>query len=77
MAHMWLDAEIGSPGSGTAHVALQPPSDEQLGAFFKCQIEEDTSPDYGEGFKLARQAVQEFGLRTTLDHIRMTGSFPL
>lgn len=50
--------------------------EKKLGEFFKHQIEEDTSPAYGEGFRIGNQAVLKYGLRRTLDHIRMTGSFP-
>ncbi|XVF61950.1 hypothetical protein PTKIN_Ptkin08bG0176300 [Pterospermum kingtungense] len=48
-----------------------------LGGFFKHQIESDTSSAYGEGFRQGNRAVNKYGLRRTLDHIRMTGSFPV
>lgn len=51
--------------------------EKKLGEFFKHQIESDTSPAYGEGFRLGNRAVLRYGLRTTLDHIRLTGSFPV
>ncbi|GLT79963.1 hypothetical protein SLA2020_514280 [Shorea laevis] len=51
--------------------------EKKLGEFFKHQIESDTSPAYGGGFRQGNEAVNKFGLRRTLDHIRMTGSFPL
>ncbi|KAG7990123.1 hypothetical protein I3843_02G009500 [Carya illinoinensis] len=50
--------------------------EKKLGEFFKHQIESDTSSAYGEGFRLGNQAVLKYGLKRTLDHIRMTGSFP-
>ncbi|KAF3438847.1 hypothetical protein FNV43_RR17122 [Rhamnella rubrinervis] len=50
--------------------------EKKLGEFFKHQIEEDTSSAYGEGFRIGNQAVLKYGLRRTLDHIRLTGSFP-
>ncbi|XP_041000311.1 protein DA1-related 1-like [Juglans microcarpa x Juglans regia] len=50
--------------------------EKKLGEFFKHQIESDTSSAYGHGFRLGNQAVLKYGLKRTLDHIRMTGSFP-
>ncbi|XVE82691.1 hypothetical protein DITRI_Ditri16bG0026300 [Diplodiscus trichospermus] len=50
--------------------------EKKLGGFFKHQIESDTSAAYGEGFRQGNQAVNKYGLKRTLDHIRMTGSFP-
>lgn len=41
------------------------------------QIAHDTSPAYGGGFRAANAAVNKYGLRATLDHIRLTGHFPL
>ncbi|XP_031385702.1 protein DA1-related 1-like [Punica granatum] len=81
MAHTWLEGKIDPCGLGNEHVAssscAQPSLEKQLGEFFKHRIEEDTSPVYGEGFRVGRRAVQNFGLNGTLNHIRMTGSFPL
>lgn len=48
----------------------------KLGEFFKHQIESDTSPAYGDGFRAGNQAVLKYDLKRTLDHIRITGSFP-
>ncbi|XWS29333.1 hypothetical protein CRYUN_Cryun24cG0020200 [Craigia yunnanensis] len=50
--------------------------EKKLGGFFKHQIEKDASTAYGEGFRQGNQAVNKFGLKRTLDHIRMTESFP-
>lgn len=51
--------------------------EKKLGEFFKHQIESDSSAAYGGGFRLGNQAVLKYGLRSTLDHISLTGSFPL
>lgn len=51
--------------------------EKKLGEFFKHQIESDTSPAYGDGFRVGHQAVLKYGLKRTLDHIRLTESFPL
>ncbi|XP_068333915.1 protein DA1-related 1-like [Pyrus communis] len=50
--------------------------EKKLGEFFKHQIESDSSTAYGEGFRIGNQAVLKFGLRRTLDHIRLIGNFP-
>ncbi|XP_019176353.1 PREDICTED: protein DA1-related 1-like [Ipomoea nil] len=50
--------------------------EKKLGEFFKHQIESDTSVAYGDGFREGNKAVLKYGLRSTLDHIRLTGSFP-
>ncbi|CAL9008113.1 unnamed protein product [Prunus brigantina] len=49
----------------------------KLGEFFMHQIANDSSPAYGGGFRSANAAVNKYGLRRTLDHIRLTGNFPL
>ncbi|GAU41037.1 hypothetical protein TSUD_133440 [Trifolium subterraneum] len=49
----------------------------KLGEFFMNQIANDSSPAYGGGFRSANAAVNKYGLRSTLDHIRLTGQFPL
>ncbi|KAM7263874.1 hypothetical protein ACFE04_001557 [Oxalis oulophora] len=92
LAHMWLDSEIySSSGSDIASSSSSTPSsssntsskkgqrsdfEKKLGEFFKHQIESDTSSAYGEGFRQGNQAVLKYGLRRTLDNIRMTGNFP-
>ncbi|KAI8525380.1 hypothetical protein RHMOL_Rhmol13G0225800 [Rhododendron molle] len=50
--------------------------EKKLGEFFKHQIESDTSAAYGEGFREGNQAVLKYGLKRTLDHIRLTERFP-
>ncbi|XP_061375167.1 protein DA1-related 1-like isoform X2 [Gastrolobium bilobum] len=50
--------------------------EKEVGNFFKHQIETDSSSTYGEGFRQGNKAVLKYGLGRTLDHIRMTGSFP-
>lgn len=50
--------------------------EKKLGEFFKHQIESDTSAAYGDGFREGNKAVLKYGLKSTLDHIRLTESFP-
>lgn len=67
------------PSSSTASSKKGKRSDfeKKFGEFFKHQIESDTSSAYGDGFRLGNQAVLKYGLKRTLDHILMTGSFPV
>ncbi|XP_042433179.1 protein DA1-related 1-like [Zingiber officinale] len=88
LGHMWLDSEIISGAStsiassssssptGSAKKGPQTVTERKLGDFFKHQIESDSSPAYGDGFRAANRAVDQHGLRRTLDHMRLTGAFP-
>jgi Protein DA1 len=51
--------------------------EKKLGEFFKHQIQHDMSSAYGEGFRTAYAAVNKYGLRSILNHIRYTGRFPV
>nr|GEV34070.1 hypothetical protein [Tanacetum cinerariifolium] len=64
LSYMWLESEI-MPGSTSSA-----PSSSS-------SVAHDASPAYGEGFRAANAAMNTYGLRRTLDHIRLTGSFPL
>lgn len=87
LAHMWLAtqfdsslsrdvASASSSGSSRVRKGKTPEFERKLGEFFKHQIESDTSPVYGDGFRAGNQAVHKYGLRRTVEHIRMTGRFP-
>ncbi|KAB2628061.1 protein DA1-like [Pyrus ussuriensis x Pyrus communis] len=88
LAHMWLEAELmsgsgsnaastsSSSSSRTSKKGTRSPFESKLGGFFLHQLETDMSPVYGDGFRAGQQAVQKYGLRSTLEHIRMTGLFP-
>ncbi|PRQ26972.1 putative transcription factor interactor and regulator LIM family [Rosa chinensis] len=89
IAHMWLDAELmsGSEGNSASTSSSSSSSnsskkgtrsqfEKKIGEFFKHQIEVDISPVYGDGYRAGQQAVNKYGLRRTLDHIQMTGTFP-
>ncbi|KAM5576281.1 hypothetical protein ABKV19_007249 [Rosa sericea] len=65
-----------SSSSGSSKKGKRSDFEKKLGDFFKHQIESDSSTAYGEGFRQGNQAVLKYGLRRTLDHIRITGSFP-
>lgn len=51
-------------------------AENKLGEFFMHQIAHDPSPAYGGGYRAAMTAVNNYGLRRTLDHIRLTGTVP-
>lgn len=89
---MWLEAEVtpgyrSMPSTSTASSSSSSSSsskkgaksqvENKLGEFFMHQIANDSSPAYGGGFRDANEAVNRYGLRCTLDHIRLTGHFPL
>ena len=63
--------------SSSSKKGRQSEVERKLGEFFMHQIAHDVSPAYGGGFRAANAAVNKYGLRTTLEHIRLTGSFPL
>ncbi|KAF8405155.1 hypothetical protein HHK36_010054 [Tetracentron sinense] len=65
-----------STTSTSSKKATRSQFERKLGEFFKHQIESDTSPAYGDGFRAGNQAVLKYGLRRTLDHIWITGTFP-
>lgn len=70
IAHIWLLEELDKlkkKGSGASSAT------KRLGEFFKHQIETDSSPIYGDGFRAVYATVEAYGLRRTLDHLRDTG----
>ncbi|KAG5557857.1 hypothetical protein RHGRI_007935 [Rhododendron griersonianum] len=91
LSYMWLESEVmpglkNMPSSSAASSSSSVSSskkggksgvENKLGEFFMHQIAHDASPAYGGGFRAANAAVHRYGLRSTLDHIRLTGSFPL
>uniref|UniRef100_A0A0E0L8M7 LIM zinc-binding domain-containing protein n=1 Tax=Oryza punctata TaxID=4537 RepID=A0A0E0L8M7_ORYPU len=89
LAHMWIESEIiagsGSNSASTSSSSSASTSskkggrsqfERKLGDFFKHQIESDTSMAYGDGFRAGNRAVLQYGLKRTLEHIRLTGTFP-
>ncbi|XP_031376924.1 protein DA1 isoform X2 [Punica granatum] len=87
VAHMWLENELrlgssvgastsSSSSSRTSKRGVRSNFEMRLGEFFRHQIESDTSPVYGDGFRAGYQAVKKYGLPSTLRHIWMAGTFP-
>ncbi|XP_031381036.1 protein DA1-related 2 isoform X2 [Punica granatum] len=92
LSYLWLESEVvpghrSTPSTSTASSSSSYTSsskkggksdvEKKLGEFFMHQIAHDASPAYGKGFRDANAAVNKYGLRCTLDHIRLTGNFPL
>ncbi|XVE69274.1 hypothetical protein DITRI_Ditri09bG0138800 [Diplodiscus trichospermus] len=90
LSYMWLESEVLLPGSSSIASTSAASSssssskkgrrsnvENKLGEFFMNQIVNDASPAYGGGFRAANAAVNKYGLRITLDHMRLTGNFPL
>ncbi|KAF8397387.1 hypothetical protein HHK36_016300 [Tetracentron sinense] len=91
LSHMWLESEVvpestNMPSTSTASASSSSSSskkggksdiEKKLGEFFIYQISHDTSSAYGEGFRAANAAVNRYGLRSTLNHIYLTGNLPL
>ncbi|OVA17767.1 Dynein light chain [Macleaya cordata] len=87
-SYMWLESEVLSGSrsmASTSSVSTSSSSfkkggksdaEKKLGEFFMHQISHDTSA-YGKGFRAANAAINRYGLRRTLDHIRLTGNFPV
>ncbi|KAG6408179.1 hypothetical protein SASPL_131183 [Salvia splendens] len=86
---MWLDSEINAgSGSNAASASTSASSsgsskkgkrsefEKKLGQYFIQRIESGSSAVYGHCFREANKVVLKYGLRRTLDHIRLTGRFP-
>uniref|UniRef100_A0A0D9VWI8 LIM zinc-binding domain-containing protein n=1 Tax=Leersia perrieri TaxID=77586 RepID=A0A0D9VWI8_9ORYZ len=77
-------ASIASSSSSSSSSSSTPSSkkgvqtdfEKKLGEFFKHQIETDSSDAYGDGFREGIKAVERYGLRKTLDHMKLAGAFP-
>jgi len=85
LSYLWLESEIIAGSSSNVASSSSAPAvkkgtmtefEKKLGASIKNQIETDSSEVYGGGFRAGYPAVQRYGLRRTLDHIKMTGVFP-
>ena len=49
---------------------------ERLRSFYRYQIENDSSPIYGDGFRKAKKCVDSLGLDITIEHIMTTKQLP-
>ncbi|XP_042006657.1 protein DA1-related 1-like isoform X1 [Salvia splendens] len=80
MAHIWLESEIipcsGSNAASASKKGKRSAFEQKLGQFFMQRTQSDSSEVYGDGFREGNKALLKYGLRSTLDHIRLTGSFP-
>lgn len=65
MAYLWIEQ--------------QTPEDsfsQRLCSFIASQIREHPSPIYGDGFRMALECFQTYGLLNLINHVRQTGQFP-
>jgi hypothetical protein len=69
IAHIWLKQELEKLNKKGVSSA----STKRLGEFFLHQIETDSSPIYGDGFRAAMAAVNTYGLERTIKYLRDTG----
>ncbi|XP_024368281.1 protein DA1 [Physcomitrium patens] len=67
IAHIWLKEELEKLKRSVSRET------KRLGEFFLHQIETDSSPIYGDGFRAAYTAYKNYGLAKTLNHLRNTG----
>ncbi|KAF6175967.1 hypothetical protein GIB67_003455 [Kingdonia uniflora] len=86
LSYMWLESEVMSgstnmPSSSSSTSSFKKGgksnTEKKLGEFFMHLIAHDTSAAYSQGFRAANTAVNKYGLRRTLDHIRLTDNFPV
>lgn len=76
MAHKWLDSQISAMSKSKIAPSPQLDFERRLAKYLRCKIEARTDNPYGTGFRLVKRATDMYGLKGTLDYIRMTGSFP-
>ncbi|KAF2295102.1 hypothetical protein GH714_031504 [Hevea brasiliensis] len=72
-----LSSASSSSSSPSSKKGKRSDFEKKLGEFFKHQIEYEMSAAYGEGYRAGNKAVEKYGLRSTLNHIRLTGTFPV
>ncbi|XP_076888740.1 protein DA1-related 1-like isoform X2 [Bidens hawaiensis] len=77
IAFMSASSSSTAPAAESSKKGKRSDFEKKLGEFFKHQIESDSSTVYGDGFREGNKSVLKYGLRSTLDHIRLTGRFPL
>ncbi|KAK8954291.1 Protein DA1 [Platanthera zijinensis] len=88
LSYMWLDIEMRSgsdnndvspcSSSSSAPCRKGPRSqfERKFGEYCKYNLENQPYPIYKDGFRLGHAAVIKYGLRSVLDHIKLTGNFP-
>ena len=50
--------------------------EDSLRSYYQFQIQNDPSPVYGDGFRLAQKCEQQLGLDVVVEHISQTKNFP-
>ncbi|KAJ3706079.1 hypothetical protein LUZ61_009784 [Rhynchospora tenuis] len=72
MAHKWLESELLTGSSSSSFSEFE----RKLAEFHIRLIEKNPSRVYGGGFRAAKAAVNRYGLRHTLEHIKRAGDLP-
>lgn len=76
LGYMWLDSQIFSMSKSKAAPSPQFDFQKRLAKFLQHSMETRTGDVYGTGFRRVKRATDMYGLKGTLDYIRMMGSFP-
>ncbi|KAK4789677.1 hypothetical protein SAY86_016981 [Trapa natans] len=76
VAHMWLESEIDAMSRNEQSSPLELDFERKLRRYLMWRIEKNPHPIYGGGFRMVQPAVIKYGLKGTLDYMRMTGGFP-
>lgn len=76
MAHIWIESKIRSMSRNKSSSSPELQFDRMLAEHIKHSIETDDRPNYGPAFRKVRHVVDKYGLKETLNYVRMTGSFP-
>ena len=70
MAHVWLESQISSMSTRHNHF------ENRLAEYLEHDTESRTSHPCGTGFQRAKRVIGMYGLKGTIDYIRMTDTFP-
>ncbi|PKI74301.1 hypothetical protein CRG98_005312 [Punica granatum] len=76
MAHIWIKSKIHDMSRNESGSSPGLQFERKLAEHIKHSIETSDSPEYGDGFRFARRVVDKYGLKGTLNYVRMTGNFP-
>ncbi|KAL6546113.1 hypothetical protein OROGR_009987 [Orobanche gracilis] len=75
---MWLESEMGggSDNNVSSKKGKLSQFERKLGEFYQLEMEKRPCGVYGSGFREANEAMVKYGLKSSLDYIRLTGRFP-
>lgn len=78
ISYKYLDAlsELDGKGRRPRVASSSSGLEDSLRSYYQFQIQNDPSPVYGDGFRLAQQCEQQLGLDVVVEHISQTKNFP-